>query len=275
LNLLPNSKIRHGDEVLVSYNASENFNITYTHNGLIEQVQALVNQMKHACADTIVKEAVQNFADISFRVVRKTGVDASLVKSRIQTAVANHVTSLRLGESFTQGALISVIQGVAGVKEIKLPLQRMMKRNSSFIPLDPLGYLNFEVYQKTSANGVASYRSVNSVLSYTTSDGGGDPNLFSGVYEDNFLLTRCSSAGEVSKGPGRAFIQADGKIIVSTKDGQPPQSKYYKASYYTYYPADVNPVMDLNTSEIEYLDIDSLSMKDIDVIDEKVIKRGL
>jgi uncharacterized phage protein gp47/JayE len=275
INLLPNSKIRHGDEVLVSYQASENFNITYVHNGLIDQVQEKANRMKHACADTIVKQAVHNYADISFRVVRKTGVDYSLVKSRIQTVVANYVSGLKLGEGLTQGGLISIVQGVDGVKEIKVPLIRMMKRNSSFIPLDSLGYLQFEIYQKTSANGVTSYRSVKSVLKYRTSDGGGDPNLFSGIYEDNILLTRCSVAGDVSKGIGRSYIQSDGKIIVSTTDGLPPQSKFYKAFYYTYYPADANPVEDLETSEIEYLDIDSLSLKDIDVLDEKIIKRGL
>lgn len=275
LNLLENSKIRHGDTVLVSYKASENFNVTYIHNSLIGQVQTAIDTMKHACADTIVKEAVQNFADISLRVVKKTGTDTSLLKSRVQTAVANYVAGLKMGDTFTQGALIHVIQGVDGVKEIRLPLVRMMKRNSSFIPLDDLGRLFFEVYQKTSGSGVTSYRTTESVLTYTTSNGGGDSNLFRGVYEDNILLTMTSTAGEVAKGTGRSYIQADGKIIVSTTDGYPPQTKYYKASYYTYYPADVNPVGDLTTATIEYLDIDSMSMKDIDVIDEKVTKRGL
>ena len=63
LNLLEGSKIRHGDTVLVSYQASENFDVTYVHNSLIQQVQAAVDTMKHACADAIVKEAVQNFVD--------------------------------------------------------------------------------------------------------------------------------------------------------------------------------------------------------------------
>lgn len=275
LNLLEGSKIRHGDTVLVSYQASENFDVTYVHNSLIQQVQTAVDSMKHACADTIVKEAVQNFVDISFTVVRKTGSDQSLLKSRIQTAVANYVAGLSLGDTFTQGALINVIQGVDGVKEIRLPLTRMMKRNSSFIPLDDLGALSFEIYQKTSSSGVTSFRSVSPALTYSTSDGGGDPNLFRGVYEDTVLLTMAPSAGDVSKSAGSAYIEADGKIIVSTTDGQPPQMKHYMASYYVYYPADVNIVGDIATSTIEYLSVDNLSMKDITVLDEKVNKRGL
>jgi hypothetical protein len=275
LNLLNNSKIRHGDTVTVNYNASENFSITYVHNGLVDQVQAKIEKMHHSCADVIVKVAVENFADISFRVVKKTGVDSSLLKSRLQTSVANYMAGLKMGMGFSQGTLVSIIQKVPGVSEIKLPLIRMMKRNSSFIPLDDLGTLAFEVYQRTSGNGITSYRTVNSVLTYRTSNGGGDSNLFRGVYENNILLTMTSSVGEVSKAAGQAYILSDGRLIVSTTDGAPPQSKHYKASYYTYYPADANPVEDLTTSEIEYLNIDSLSMKDIDVIDEKVTKRGL
>jgi hypothetical protein len=273
LNLLPNGKIRHGDRVRVSYRASENFSVTFTTNDLVSQVQDKINTMKHACADTIVKDAVGNFLDVSLRVVRKTGVDSSLLKSRIQTAVANYVSSLKLGEGMTQGTLVSIVQGVNGVKEIKLPVTKMMKRNGSFIPLDDLGHLTFEVYQKTSATGTASYRSIDSVLTYMTSDNGGDPNLFRGIYEDNKLLTLVGTPGEVSKSPGRGYIQNDGKIVVSTTDGEPPQTKHYKASYYTYYPADVNPVDDISVSTMEYIDFDSLSMKDIEVLDDRTTRR--
>jgi uncharacterized phage protein gp47/JayE len=274
LNLLPNGKIRHGDRVRASYRASENFSVTFTTNDLVSQVQDKINVMKHACADTIVKDAVGNLLDVSLRVVRKTGVDSSLLKSRIQTAVANYVSSLKLGEGMTQGTLVSIVQAVNGVKEIRLPVTRMMKRNGSFIPLDDLGHLTFEVYQKTSATGTASYRSIDSVLTYMTSDNGGDPNLFRGIYEDNKLLTLVSTPGEVSKSPGRGYVQNDGKIVVSTTDGEPPQTKHYKASYYTYYPADVNPVDDISVSTMEYIDFDSLSMRDVEVLDDRTSRRA-
>jgi uncharacterized phage protein gp47/JayE len=281
LNLLRYGKIRHGDTVLVSYKASENYSVTYIHNGLIPEVQDAIDVMKHACADTVVKESVRNLIDLSFRVVRETGTgkggetNYSLLKSRIQTAVANYLANLKMGDTFTQGELISVIHGVDGVKEIKIPMTRMMKRNGSFISLDDLGHLTFEVYQKTSGSGVTSYRTMENVLSYKTSNGGGDPNLFRGIHEDNILLTTVTSASDVAKGQGRGYIQADGRIVVSTTDGYAPQSKYYKASYYTYYAADENIVQDLVTNEVEYLDVDSVSMRDIEVLDERVTKRGL
>jgi len=275
LNLVSTGMIRHGDRVSVSYNASENFDVTYITNGLISEVQTKVNAMKHACADAIIKQAIGNPVDISFRVVRKTGTDKSLLKARIQTAIANYVSRLTMGETFSQGVMLNVVQNVNGVKEVKMPLTRMMKRNDSFIPLDNLGALTFEVYQKTSGSGVTSYRSLNSVLRYLTSDNGGPSNLFRAVYENNIALTLASNPADVASGAGRAYIQPDGKIIVSTIDGRPPQTKLYKAAYYTFYPADVNVIEDIETSEIEYIVVDNLSLKDIEIIDELIVKRGL
>jgi len=274
INLLYHSKIRHGDRVAISYQASENFNVTFITNDLIKQVQDKVDVMKHACGDTIVKQAIRNYADISFVVVRKTGTDINLLKSRIVTVISNYVSKLKMGDSLTQSAVSSEVRSVEGVKDIRIPFTRMMKRNGSFIPLDSIGYTGFEIYNKVSASGVTSYRSLNSVLSYKTSDNGGDESHFRGAYEDSKLLTLVSSPIDVSKGTGRAYIQADGKIIVSTTDGAPPQTKFYKVSYFTYYPADENPVADMETSEIEYLEIDNISLRDIEIIDEKVNKRG-
>jgi uncharacterized phage protein gp47/JayE len=274
LELLYHSKIRHGDRVAVSYRASENFNVTFITNNLIQQVQAKIDIMKHACGDVITKQSIRNFADISFVIVRKTGTDINLLKSRIVTAISNYVSRLKMGETLTQSSVSGVVRGVDGVKDIRIPFTRMMKRNGSFIPLDPVGYATFETYNKASASGITSYRSIDKVLTYKTSDNGGDPNYFRGVYENNIPLTLVSSPIDVSKGAGRAYIQSDGKIIVSTTDGAPPQTKFYKVSYFTYYPADENPVGDLDTSEIEYLDIDNISLRDIEIIDEKVNKRG-
>jgi len=274
LELLYHSKIRHGDRIAVSYRASENFNVTFITNDLVKQVQEKIDVMKHACGDVITKQAIRNFADISFVVIRKTGTDINLLKSRIVTAISNYVSRLKMGDTLTQSSISGVVRGVDGVKDLRIPFTRMMKRNGSFIPLDPTGYSTFETFNKASASGVTSYRSLDRVLSYKTSDNGGDSNYFRGVYENNIPLTLVSSSIDVSKGTGRAYIQSDGKIIVSTTDGAPPQTKYYKVSYFTYYPADENPVGDLDTSEIEYLDIDNISLRDIEIIDEKVNKRG-
>ena len=275
LKLLTNGKIRHGDRVNVSYEAAVNFNVTYTVNTIIGQVAANVVTLRHACADVAVKQAVENQLDMAFKIVRKTGVDRTLLKSRVQRSLANFVRRLNMGETLTQDDVINVVRGVDGVKSVQMPLTRLMKRNGSFIALDDIGSPAFEIYQRTGGAGVTSYRTVLPVLTYSTVANGGPDNLFRGIYEDNRTLTLVSDASLVGRGRGRGYIQDDGKIIVSTTDGRPPQEKDYRVSYFAYYTADENVVSDVETSQMEYLAIDAVSTKNIEIVDDRIIKRGL
>lgn len=275
INLITGSKIRQGDRIAVSYTASQNFLVTYTYNSLIAEVKDKIEEMKHACADVIVKEAIKNNIDVSCMIIRQSGIDRSRLKARIQTSIANYVNNMKTGETFTQSTLINLIRSVDGVKDVQMPLTKMMKRNKSFIPLDDLGYLNFEIYQRTSSFGIISYKSINSVLSYNTMTNGGPDNLFRAIYEDNIALELVDDPADVSRERGRAYIYSNGKIIVSTIDGMPPQTKYYKAAYYVSYENNEYIVEDISVGEIEYIEIDSASLRDIEVIDEKTVKRGL
>jgi len=275
LKLLPHGKIRHGDRVNVSYEAAQNFNVTYTVNSIIGQVAAAVAPMTHACADVAIKQSVENQLDMAFRVVRKTGVDKTLLKSRIERTLANYVRRLNMGATLAQDDVINIVRGVDGVKSVQMPLTRLMKRNGSFIALDAVGTVGFEIYQRTSSAGVTSYRTVSPVLECSTTANGGPENLFRGIYEDNRPLTLVSDASLVGRGAGRGYIQADGRIIVSTTDGRPPQEKNYRVSYYAYYSADTNVSEDVETSQMEYMAVDALSVKNIEIVDERTVKRGL
>jgi len=99
--------------------------------------------------------------------------------------------------------------------------------------------------------------------------------LFRGIYEDRRPLMLVSSPSDVGRGPGRGYILADGRIVVSTTDGRPPQEKHYRVSYYAYYSADENVVRDVSTSQLEYLTVDSVSTKYIEIVDDRIVKRGL
>jgi len=275
LELLPHGKIRHGDQVNVDYQAAANFNVTYTVNSVIGQVASKVAEMRHACADVVVKQAVENAIDMAFKVVRRVGVDKTILKSRVQRTLANYVRRLKMGDTLTQDDVINIVRGVDGVKSVQMPLTRLMKRNNSFISLDDIGAPGFEVYHRTGGAGVTSYRTVSSVLEYRTTDNGGPENLFRGIYEDSRPLMLVSDPTLVGMGAGRAYIQADGRIIVSTTDGRPPQDKRYRVSYFAYYAADENVVDDVLASEMEYLVVDALSTKNIEIIDGRIVKRGL
>jgi len=277
--LLPNSKIRTGSRVYVSYSASMNFKVTYQYNSLITQSQEAVNSMKHSCADTIIKQATLNYIDLGFTVIKKSTADVavnnSLLLSRIKVSINNFLSRMKMGETLTQSALVKVIGAVEGVADVRLPLTRMVKRNGSFIPLEDLGFVNFELYQKVSGRGVPSYISINKVLRHKTSVNGGPSNLFRAIYEDKIPLTLVDGPTDVAKGAGRGYIFEDGRILVSSSNGKPPQSKSYKVSYYVSYPEGENIVEDIDTTEIEYLDVDENSLTNVIIEKEEKVKRGL
>lgn len=276
ITLVRNGMIRSGDVILVDYEASPNLFITYTYNSLVPQVQSKIDTMKHACADTIAKEAVENFIDLSFNVERDLSIavsstgaitdDEKRLRSRIQTAIYNAVAGLKMGATLTQSYLLKTVLSVSGVKSVSTPFTMMMKRSDSFIPLDDVGHVSFEIFQKAGSSGSVSYRTIDPVLTYSTSENGGPDNMFRAVYEDMQELELVSEASLVSKARGRAYIQSDGRIIVSTKDGKPPQSKYYNVAYYVSYPVGTTYVEDIAACPIEYLNVDSLSFKGIDFI---------
>lgn len=265
ITLIQNGMIRHGDRVRVSYNANENFSVTYIYNSMVEQIQEKIDKVKHACADVLVKESIRNFVDFGFRVKKEDGVDEGLLREQIKQVLIDHTSKVKMGESLTQGVVSSLVRELDGVKEVYFPFTKMMKRNGSFIPLEELESMIFEIYHSTSKGGYVSYRSTKNALKYKTSENGGDSNLFRGIYEDGKLLEMVSSPAEVSSGRGKAYIQSDGRIIVSTVDGKPPYTKKYKASYYTFYGVDEDIVEDIETSPIEYLNVDMISFRDVNI----------
>jgi hypothetical protein len=275
ISLIANSKIRNGQKVLVSYKASQNFLIVYTTNDLVSQVHDKIQTTKHACADVIIKQSTENIIDIALSVVRKKNTSEEDVKRQIQTVISNYVSGLKQGSVFNQSTVISLVENLPDVKKVFVPLQKMMKRNGSFIPMDHLGTVSFKIFNTNVGKGVTSYISIRPVLTYRTSENGGSSTLFRAIYENGVSNVLASSPDDVSESFGRGYIKADGKIIVSTKDGSPPQSKDYSVSYYTFYGSDQDIAQDIVTSSIEYLTVDENSLVIDASIEEQFTSRGI
>lgn len=253
--LIESGSIQNGQEVLISYIAIENFIITYTTNSLLETVQLKVNTMKHACADAIVKQDIQNGVDMTFTVVSKisatdvttTSQVINLLDSQIRTALSNLVNQLGVGGSLTQSAVIKAVQSISDVNYMILPMSRMVKSDNSFIARDQVGKTQFQIFNE---DVVKSYITVVPVLTYSTIAGGGSENAFRGVFENSLPLVLQSDPLDVSGGYGRAYIQADGKLVVSTKDGQLPDTKNYEVAYFVF---GEKGSKDINAESIESL----------------------
>lgn len=255
LLMIESGSITNGEQVLVSYNAIENFTITYTTNAVLQEVQEKLDEFKHACADAIAKNAIENAVDLAITVIPKSGVtDLNKLTSKINTAVANFVTQLQIGKSLTQSDIDHVIRQIDDVDYVVLPFTRMVKANDSFIVRDFVGETQWEVYNESVTT---SYITVAQVLSYNTVDKGGDENMFRGVFEDSLALILQDDPLDVSGGAGRAYIQSDGKIIVSTKDGQLPDIKSYEVAYFVYGETGSE---DINVASIEHLRVGTFTI---------------
>jgi hypothetical protein len=241
--------------VLISYTALENFTISYTTNALLEDVQADVDEMKHACADVIVKQAIDNKVDFVMTVVPKTGVtNLSFLTSTIQTEISNYVSQLKIGTALTQSEVIKIIQSISDVSYVIIPFSRMVKADGSFITRDVIGKAQFQVLNK---NVVNSYITTSPVLSYKTEDQGGPTNLFRGIFEDSMPLVLQSTQLDVSGGAGRGYIRSDGKLVVSTRDGNIPDNKNYQVSYYVFGETGSKDIL-VNT--VEYLSVGNFTV---------------
>jgi hypothetical protein len=250
IKIIDTGLINSGDTVLVSYVAIENFTVTYTTNSILGNVQTAADKMKHACADVIVKEAVLNPVDYNIVVVPKAGVsNLEQLNSKIQTAIANFVSQVGVGVSVTQSDIVETIKSISDVDYVILPFTRLAKADGSFIVRDDLGSPVFQIFNQ----GVSiSYITTTPVLTYSTVDKGGPENLFRGVFENKIALVLQQDPLDVSAGPGRAYIQADGKIVVSTKDGTLPDTKKYQVAYYVYGEMGTK---DVQVASLEYLEI--------------------
>jgi hypothetical protein len=253
--MIESGNLTNGQEILVDYIAIENFVITYTTNELLSTVQTELDEMKHACADAIAKQAIENNVDMALTIIPKSGVsDFTTLTSRITTSIANFIGQLGIGRALTQSDVDHQIRKIADVDYVVVPFGRMIKANDAFIVRDNIGNTQFEIFNE---GLVKSYVTVAEVLSFGTVDQGGPENLFKGIFEDTVALTLQDDSLDVSGGAGRGYIRDDGKIIVSTKDGQLPDVKNYQVAYYVY---GEEGSEDINVAQIESLRIGTLTI---------------
>ncbi len=255
IRMLESGRISNGEEVLVSYVAIENFTVTYTTNGLLHDVQDELDEFKHACADAIAKQSIENEVDFSFTVIPKSGVtNTQDLTATIRTAIANYVSQLPIGGLLTQSAVITIVEGVDDVDYVIVPFARMVKADDSFTVRDQVGKTSWEVFNE----GVTtSYITVAAVLTYETVDKGGPENLFRGIFEDTMPLVLQDDVIQVSEGSGRGYIRSDGKLVVSTIDGQLPDNKFFEAAYFV---EGETGAEDIAVASVENLKVGSLTI---------------
>jgi len=237
------SSIPSGTEVLVDYDAGENFTVTYAVNTLLHDVQSRINTMRHLTADVVVKAALKTFIDFDIKVVLEEGSDQTSIDRQIRTAVAKLLSEKLIGQSIYQSDVIHVIEGINGVDYIVVPFTKMVKSNGSMVIKEEYSD-DWEAYQTVN---VTTYRSVGK-LQWDTTIGGGEDTAFRGVFENDIELALVDDLAKVSEAAGRAYIASDGHIYVSPKLGNINDAFITT----TYLVTDATGARDIGFSDIEY-----------------------
>jgi uncharacterized phage protein gp47/JayE len=213
----PSSTIPNGATVSVDYVHDENFTVTYVINDLLQQLQQVLNKMRHVTADVLAKQTVDNNVNIETTVQLSAGASQANVDPNIRTAVSIVLDTKTIGEGVAQSNVDSAINNTSGVAFNVLPMALMGYADGSQRLREDIGS-GFEPLPSLSIGGNLVYIMTQS-FEFPTIDSGGPPTLPRGVYQDGIGLTMATSLAIVGQSAAQAWIiGAEGAIIAGYSD---------------------------------------------------------
>lgn len=276
--------ITTGQTVFVSYEHGETMNVNYTVNSVITAVDQNIQEMKHLCADVLVKSAQLTNIQLKLNVILNEGADYSFVDRGVRSNIRTFLKQNKLGLSVYQSDIIALAERVAGVSHVNVPIAQMVKKDGSQVIREKLSSPGFTVYQGQNPpvpGTVTSFKSTETLFSRTVETGGKEVD-FVQVFENDIPMTMVTSDIEVAQGTGRAYITIvdtsataaedaaaaaeslipvpNARIIVSPFNNTVDLSSSaniptYTVTYTAY--GEGNQAKDIVLSSIEYADIDA------------------
>lgn len=212
-----NSTIPNGATVSVDYVHDENFTVTYVINELLQQLQQVVNNMRHVTADVLVKQAIQNFVNIETTVQLNAGATKDNVDPNIRTAVSLVLDTKTIGQGVAQSNVDAAINDTSGVSFNVLPMALMAYADGSIKLRESLAS-SYEPLP-TLAIGGNNVFILTQELENPTIDSGGTPEQHHGVFQDDVMLTMAALLSQVGSGPNQSWIiGAEGAVIQGYSD---------------------------------------------------------
>lgn len=108
------SAIADGETVLISYVYYENFTVTYQTNLVTSVLQQALDDMAHATANVVAKQAVLTPVDITATVVLKKGVDRTNTDIALRNNLQYLVGTLKLGDPMRRSDVLAEMDNTAG-----------------------------------------------------------------------------------------------------------------------------------------------------------------
>jgi hypothetical protein len=263
------SAILDGDTVTISYSYYENFVVAYQTNLVTSVLQQELDDMAHATADVVAKQAVRTPVDLTATVILKKGYDRTNVDIAIRNNLQYLMGTLKLGDPLRRSDVIAEIDGTEGVSYVVVPLTKMVRATGYQIVRNDLATATFGDCFRVNAWSNAKYAVwlIIQELDAPTSTGGGPTNEFRGVFQDDAQLTlQLTAPQNLGLANGQAYIIGDdGQVIpgygtgtglvkncvlVSLPVGDAPSNHAYWCTYVT---ADDSGDKDIDPNSMEYL----------------------
>jgi len=208
-----NSDIPNGATVSVDYAHDENFTVTYVINDLLHQLQRTVNEKRHATADVVVKQAIQNSAEIETTAQLLPGATRDKVDPDIRSNVSLDLNQRLIGQGVAQSDLINAIDSTSGVDFQVIPLAKMAYADGARKLRETLS----SAYQRLPSLEIGGNQVfiLTTALQYPTTDGGGLPTEHKGVFQDDEAFGMASSLATLASNPRQAFILGSSGAVIT------------------------------------------------------------
>lgn len=247
------SIIPDGTTIYVQYQYGEPITVSYNVNSLIHIIQDKIDKKRHLTADVLVKSANKIDVDLEFSVKLKKGVNGPSIKNQLSTELYAIFNQKKMGERINQSDIIRIIDNNNGVDYVILPLTKMAVSDNAHIAYDNLPKSTPWTVHET--NIVDCYKSLPNVLRYKTLGNTSDDSKFWRVSQGDEELELVESINAVSQGLGRAYIDSDGTIYISTFENVHPSSYLITVAY--------NVVGETGANDIVITDLDYLNLKSL------------
>lgn len=207
------SAIASGATVSLDYEHDENFKVTYVVNDVLHRVQSRVDRSRHAGADVLVKQAVENPMSVEATVQLAKNAVQSSVDSAIRTQVSILTDRKGIGESVHQTDYSTAMKtSSSGVSFIVQPFAKMTLQDGSVRIRD--GMPPDATFLSSLSRFDNAVYVLDEPLPFSTADGGGPANVHRGVYRDKLPLSLARSLESVGDRPDQAWIVGGSGAVV-------------------------------------------------------------
>lgn len=226
LSRIMTGRIPDASAVSVSYFVTETFAITTGYPGFVQQVSYAVEKQRHAAADVLVKQMIENSVDVILSVELTDNVTPEIMDGRIRTVIGVVLSNAR--GRVTQAEIIRQVKALPGIANVIVPVSKFAKSDGSYnighiIPTaTPWNRITTEERFSKVQFPANTWITTNQVLTDMTIPSGGVQDAYVGFLYEGLSFRRASSIADFIANPpgpdGGAFyiIGIDDEIDTAT-----------------------------------------------------------